>query len=104
MHLSQIEREAIEAPPFKTIRALLEALNVNPEKMIKETLNQMDEESFLERCGWVTPCKTARDLPTETERKPNPILRMHDDIFVRNETSSERGCYTGSFNTHLKPD
>lgn len=50
-HLSQIEREQIQTPHMKTTRAILEAMNVNPDRLFKQLLNDVDDRKFLAYCN-----------------------------------------------------
>lgn len=50
-HLSQIEQEVIELPHLKTLREILEALNINHERLMKQLLRDADPETILEYCS-----------------------------------------------------
>lgn len=49
-HLSKIERGEIETPHLKTIRAIMETLGVNSERLIKRVLKDLNPENFIDLC------------------------------------------------------
>jgi len=49
-HLSKIERGEIATPHLQTIRAILETLGVNTERLIKRVLKDIDPDEFLDLC------------------------------------------------------
>lgn len=49
-HLSKIERSEIDTPHLSTLTDLYDALGVNPDRLIKRVLDDVEPNEFLELC------------------------------------------------------